>query len=267
MPIKTLFTPRHISDEDFRKIDFQTMRLAFDIQNEMGRFWSEDIYRNELAFRCRETGFDKVDLEVPVKVSFNGFSKTYSIDLLINDAIIYELKTVEAFTGEHRNQTLNYLFLAGLNYGKLINMRPPLVKSEYVSTRISTEKRFDFTIKDAAWKTLDEDCSWLKQLLSDLLAEWGAFLDIHLYYDAINHFRGGEENVVKTIKVVNGERTIGEQKTHLLNDSVAFKISAIIKDQHKHEEQLCKFIRFTSLKAIQWINFNRDHIFFKTIFR
>jgi len=267
MPIQPMFKPQRISEEEFKKIDFQTLRLAFDIQNEMGRFWSEDIYRNELAYRCREAGFGKVDIEVPIKVWFKDFEKTYSIDMLVNDAIIYELKTVEAFTGEHRNQILNYLFLAGLNYGKLINMRPPLVKSEYVSTRISTEKRFDYTIEETAWKTLDEDSAWLKQLLVDLLAEWGAFLDIHLYYDAINHFRGGEENVVKTITALNGERTIGDQKTHLLNDGVAFKITAIIKDQHKHEEQLCKFIRFTSLKAIQWINFNRDYIIFKTIFR
>jgi GxxExxY protein len=189
------------SDDEFREIDFQIMGFAFAIQNEMGRFWSEPIYQNELVYRCQKAGF-KVDMEVPIEVSFKDFTKTFFIDLLINDSIVYKLKAVEALAGGHKNQTLNYLFLAGLNHGKLINMRSASVQSEFVSTRITTEKRFDFTIEDTAWKSWDNDCTWLKQLITDLLLEWGAFLDIHLYYEAITHF-SGEENVKK--KATNGE--------------------------------------------------------------
>jgi GxxExxY protein len=219
MPIKTMFKPRPISDEEFREIDFQIMGFAFEIQNEMGRFWSEPIYQNELAHRCPKAGF-KVDMEAPIEISFKDFTKTLFIDLLINDSIVYELKAVEALTGGHKNQTLNYLFLAGLNHGKLINMRSASVQSEFVSTKISTEKRFDFKIEDTAWKSLDDDCAWLKKLLTGLLFEWGAFLDIHLYYDAIIHFRGGEENVIQKINVTNGERIIGEQKDKMIDDKI-----------------------------------------------
>ncbi|MGH7491222.1 MAG: GxxExxY protein [bacterium] len=265
MPIKTEFEPRHISEEGFRELDFQIMGLAFDIQNEMGRFWSEEIYRNELAYRCRKGHLDKVDIEEPIKVSFKDFTKTYFIDLLINNSIIYELKAVNALVGEHKNQALNYLFLAGLNHGKLLNMRSHLVQSEFISTRISFDRRFDFTVGDSAWKNLDDDCAWLKNLIVDLLSEWGAYLDIQLYYETICHFRGGEEIVVQKIRVASDERRIGGQKMHVLNNNVAFKISAILKDQHKYEEQLHKFLRFTPFKAIQWINFSRDHVAFKTV--
>jgi GxxExxY protein len=266
MPIEMRFKPRYVSDAEFREIDFQVMGLAFDIQNEMGRFWSEQIYQNELAYRCTEAGFEKVVTEAPIRVSFKDFDKTYSADLLINDAVVYELKAVEALTGEHKNQTLNYLFLTGLNHGKLINLRPPSVKSEFVSTKMTTEKRFDFVVDDSAWKNTDEDCTRLKNLTTEMLFEWGAFLDIELYYQAINHFWGGEENVVRKTKVVSSGRTIGEQKVHALNDNVAFRITAILKDHQKYEQQLEKFLRFTTLTALQWINFNRDHITFKTIF-
>lgn len=265
MPIEKMFKTRHISEEEFRQIDFQIMGFTFEIQNEIGRFWDEKIYQNELAYRCEKAGFDKVDAEAPIKVSFKDFTKTYFIDLLINDSVIYELKAADALTGEYKNQVLNYLFLTGLNHGKLINLRSPSVKSEFVSTKISTEKRFDFTIEDAAWKNLDDDYAWLKHLLIDLLFEWGAFLNINLYYEVIGYFRGGEENVMQKIRVTSGGRTIGEQKVHMLNTNVSFQISAILKDQHKYEEQLYKFLRFTSFKAIQWVNFNRDHIIFKTI--
>src|SRR5262245_48601828 len=74
MPIRTMFEPRHVSEEEFREIDFQTIGLAFDIQNEMGRFWSEEIYQDELAYRCRKGSFDKVDIEAQIKVSFRDFT-------------------------------------------------------------------------------------------------------------------------------------------------------------------------------------------------
>jgi hypothetical protein len=105
----------------------------------------------------------------------------------------------------------------------------------------------------------------LKQLITDLLSEWGAYLDIHVYYETIYHFRGGEENVVQKVRIASGERTVGGQKVHVLNNEVAFKLTAILKDQPKYEEQLHKFLRFTRFKAVQWINFNRDRVTFKTV--
>ena len=265
MPIEKMFKTRDISEEEFRETDFKTMGIAFEIQNDMGRFWKEKIYQNELAYRCQKAGYAKIEKEVPIIVTYQDFSKKYFIDLLCNDSVVYELKTVDALVGEHKNQTLNYLFLTGLNHGKLINMRSPTVQSEFVSTKISTEKRFDFNVEDSDWKNIDKESEWLKQLVRELLSEWGAYLNIHLFYEAIYHFRGGEENVIKKIKVSNGNRIVGKQKAHLLNDYVAFKISAIIKNQQKYEKQLQKIIQFTNLKAIQWINFKRDHIIFKTI--
>lgn len=267
MPIELKFKPKHISEHKFKEIDFQIMGISFEIQNQMGRYWNEKIYQEELAYRCQKAGFDKVETGTPIIVSFKDFKKEYFLDLLVNDSIIYELKVVENLTARHKNQTLNYLFLCGLSHGKLITLRPASVKSEFISTKITTEKRFNFTIEDIAWENLNDDCAFLKQLFVDLLFEWGTFLDINLYYEAVNYFRGGEEKVVQKINVINGTRTIGKQKVHLLNNFIAFKISSILKHQHKYEQQLHKFLCFTHLKAIQWINIKRDHISFKTISR
>ena len=55
------------------------------------------------------------------------------------------------------------------------------------------------------------------------------------------------------------------QKAHLLNSGVAFKISAVTKNGSFYEQHLRKFIGHTPLKAIQWINFNRNKVVFKTI--
>lgn len=267
MPITHAIKIKRISDDDFHEIDYKVMGLVFSIHHKLGRFWNEKIYQNALAYRCHEAGFEKVTTEVPIQVSHQDFKKFFYVDLILNDTVIYELKALSALTSEHQQQTLNYLMLLGLPHGKLINMRPASVESRFVSTRLTLENRYDYTIEDQAWQELDKDSQWLKQIMTSLLNEWGAYLDTALFYDAINHFRGGEENVVKKIKVMDGSHRLGTQKVHLLNPEIAFKISSLTKDEQYYEDHLRRFIHFTSLKAFQWINFNHDRIVFKTIIR
>jgi GxxExxY protein len=243
------------------------MALAFAIHNDMGRLWNEKIYQNELAERCRKAGFQKAVTEAPITVSYQGFQKTYKVDLILDDAVIYELKSVRALTGEHLQQALHYLFLLGLQHGKLINMRPPSVEHRFVSTRLTKEKRFAFTVDDKHWQELDEDSVWLKQMMINWLNEWGAFLDTSLFYDAIYHFRGGEEQVVKTIEVKNGPNRLGAQNVHLINQNTVFDISSMTKDENHYERHLHRFLRYTPFKATQWINFSHERITFKTILR
>ena len=265
MPIEYAVKTKLISEDDFHVYDYEVMGLVFSIHSELGRLWNEKIFQNELAYRCQKAGFEKVDTEVPIQVSYQNFRKIFYVDLLLNDAVVYELKAVKALTGEHHQQTLNYLFLLGMQHGKLINMRPPSVESRFVSTRLTRERRYDYKIEDQYWQDLDEDSIWLKQIMINLLSEWGAFLDTNLFYDAIKHFRGGEENVVKKIKVMNGRQVLGTQKVHLINSEIAFKISSMVKDENYYERHLRQFIHHTLLKAIQWINFQYGRIVFKTI--
>jgi hypothetical protein len=44
-------------------------------------------------------------------------------------------------------------------------MRAPSVEHRFVSTRLTKEKRFDFTVDDRHWQELDEDGVWLKQMM------------------------------------------------------------------------------------------------------
>jgi GxxExxY protein len=139
MPIEIKRNIKRISEQEFRKIDYEITGLAFEIHNEFGRLWNEKIYQNELANRCREAGFTNVETEVPVIVTHKDFRKEYSIDLLLQDSIPYALKTVAKLNPEHDKQALNYLFLLGLQHGKLINFRPVSVEKRFVSTPLRSK--------------------------------------------------------------------------------------------------------------------------------
>ena len=135
MPIKCSVMIEYISENDFYLLDHKVMKTVFSIHKDFGRFCDEKIYQNELAHRCQKIGFDTVATEVPIQVSFQDFNKLYYMDLLINNRIMYELKTVNVLTGEHRKQALNYLLLLGMHYGKLINMRPESAQYNFVDRK------------------------------------------------------------------------------------------------------------------------------------
>lgn len=266
MPITCNVKIESIAKDAFYALDYKVMGLAFAIHQKFGRFWDEVIYQNELAYQFQKTGLGTAAIEVPIHVTYNDFSKFYFMDLLLNNAVLYELKTAHALSGEHHTQVINYLLLTGMRHSKLINMRPSSVESRFVSTNLTPGKRYDFSFDETAWQELDEDSVSLKRLVFDLLNDWGAFLRTDLFYDAVIHFRGGEENVIKEIEVVEDGRRIGTQKKHLLNSTTAFNISAVTRYERQHAEHLRRMIRHTNLKAMQWVNFNHDFIAFRTLF-
>lgn len=170
MPIKMSKQVEPICYKEFHSIDYVVMGIVFSIHKELGRFWNEKIYQNELSYRCKKAGFENVASEVAIDVSYKNFHKVYYIDLLINNAI-YELKTEQILNTEHEKQTINYLVLSGLTHAKLINFKPSSVQHHFVSTKVTPEKRYDFTINKKQWLNINEDSIWLKQILKDLLNE------------------------------------------------------------------------------------------------
>ena len=110
---------------------------------------------------------------------------------------------MDKIVGQHQRQALNYLLFMGMNHGKLINMRPESVEYNFVSTRLTSEKRYNFIPDTDNWNDLDEDSACLKGLVLNLLFEWGGFLETNLFYSAVCYFHGGDEYVVKQIPITN----------------------------------------------------------------
>jgi GxxExxY protein len=255
------------SDDDFHKLDYKITGLAFKVHDKLGRFWNELIYRNYLIEVCKQNGIDNVDFEIPITISYKNYSKRFYIDLLINNSIIYELKSVNKINNIHKRQVLNYLLLSGCNHAKLLNFGSQSVECEFVSTKLTPQLRRNYNVSLDKWLDVNNESAQLKQLIVDLLDEWGAFISTELYYDVIYFFFGGKENVLRPINVICNNNILGAQNTHLITSNTAFNISAITNDKKFYRNSLKKFLRHSSLKTIQWINLNHNNIEFETIIK
>jgi GxxExxY protein len=267
MPINSTVSIRQVEQEEFSHLDYQVMRHAFDSHNELGRLCAEVIYQNDLAARLAAIGLGPIRTEVPVTVSYQDFAKTYYLDLVVGDAAIYELKTVTCLAGEHDSQLLNYLFLHGSHHGKLINFRPPQVESRFINTGITRKSRRRLTLNTQRWWEEHEGGKALREILTALLNDWGGFLEIPLYTEAIVHFLGGEDRVEQTVPFARGEVSLGTQRFHLVAPEIAFQLTALTEAAGgaAYERQLRSLLSHTSLRAIQWINMAHHEIAFVTV--
>ena len=108
MPIKINSNIRAISQDEFHRLDYIVTGCAFAVHNEWGRFWNERIYQHELQHRCREAGLH-AEVGTAINIIHKDFHKKYYVDLFINNAAIYELKSVSSLGEKHQVQLINYL--------------------------------------------------------------------------------------------------------------------------------------------------------------
>jgi GxxExxY protein len=264
MPIHTAVPIRVFNQESFHQVDRRVTGLAYDIQNEFGRYLDERLYQGELTRRCRDLGFE-VEPELQIDVALGDFSKSYFADHLINGGVIIEDKAVSGLNHAHKGQALHYLFLCGLHHATLLNFRSERVQHEFVSTRLTPTERRQYELVASHWKPLTPKCHELHDLLRQLLTEWGAYLDPVLYRDALTHFLGGAERVEREIRVRCGGAEIGTQKMRLVADDIAFSVTASTHRPDIVFEHQRRFLRHTPLRALHWINLNHRRIEFRTI--
>ena len=267
MPITVPISLRSIGQAEFAKLDYQVMRHAFDSQNELGRLCDEVIYQNDLALRLETARLGPIRKEVPVTATHRSFSKTYFLDLVVGDAAIYELKTTASLAPEHDSQLLNYLFMHGSQHGKLINLRPAQVESRFINTGLTQETRRRLDINTSRWREADDGSKALRETLVGLLEDWGGFLEIQLYLEALIHFLGGEAQVVRTAPLTRDGVALGSQRFHFAGPESAFRLTAMTDDVEAYEQHLRSLLRHTPLRAIQWINMAHHRIDFVTLAR
>ncbi len=262
MPIVVHAEIRRPSQDEFAAISYDVMHHLFAIHNEFGRFLREEIYKQELA--ARRSG---LQLEVPIDVSFGSFAKRHEMDVVAHHAAVFELKAVEALAARHDAQLLNYLLLAELPHGKLVNMRPDVVEHRFVNTTLRLADRRQFTVIDDEVDPIPE-LRRIKDLFLELIGDWGTGLELSLYTEAMTELLGGEERVIQEIEILSGTRVAGKQKVYLALSDTLFKItSADERGRDRFFEHARRFLGHTHLPRLLWINVTLHEIVFQTIYR
>ena len=89
----------------------------------------ESAYENALAYDLNEMGLRvRQQVSMPFIYKKIKLDAGYRIDLLIEEKVIVEIKSVEALAPVHFAQTLTYLRLSGLKLGLLINFNTKMLK-------------------------------------------------------------------------------------------------------------------------------------------
>ena len=94
---------------------------AYRVYNAMGFGFLESVYEKCLLIELRKAGL-KVAAQVSVPVTYDGQSAgDFTADLVVEDAVIVELKSVQRLIRAHEVQLVNYLVATGIPVGLLIN--------------------------------------------------------------------------------------------------------------------------------------------------
>jgi GxxExxY protein len=103
---------------------------AIDVHKQLGPGLLESAYQECLLYELRQSGL-KVIKEKPMPVVYKEvkLNHGYRIDLLVEDKVVIEIKTVESFTDVHTAQVLTYLKLGNYKLGLLLNFHVAILKN------------------------------------------------------------------------------------------------------------------------------------------
>ncbi|HSB67757.1 MAG TPA: GxxExxY protein [Candidatus Methylomirabilis sp.] len=115
--------------KDLNSISGTIVDAAFHIHSALGPGLLESVYEVVLAHELGKRGL-KVERQKPVPIEFEGirFDEGFRVDLIVENCIIVELKSVEQLSPVHSKQVLTYLRLLDFRLGLLINFGAPVIK-------------------------------------------------------------------------------------------------------------------------------------------
>jgi GxxExxY protein len=105
-----------------QEVSHAVITAAMRVHSELGLGLLESTYQVCLQHELKKAGFES-ETQVGLPVFYDGVKLDlgYRIDLLVEDLVIVELKSVEALAPVHQAQILSYLKLSGKSLGLLIN--------------------------------------------------------------------------------------------------------------------------------------------------
>ena len=115
--------------ENLNYLTGQIIHAAIEVHKALGPGLLESAYQACTAFELIQEGL-KVDQQKSLPVEYKGvhLDAGYRLDMVVNDAVIVEFKSVDSLVPIHEAQLLSYLKLSGMKVGLLINFNVKVLK-------------------------------------------------------------------------------------------------------------------------------------------
>lgn len=110
-------------------ISGRIINICFEIHSQLGQGLFESVYETILHHELLKEGFH-VEKQKAIPVVWDGMAldQGFKADLIVENKVLIEIKSVAALADVHKKQVLTYLKLTGLKLGLLINFNDPLLK-------------------------------------------------------------------------------------------------------------------------------------------
>jgi len=118
---------------EINDITYQIRGAAYTVHSELGPGLLEKVYQEALYYQLIKQGL-KAEREVNVPILYDGhqLATDLKIDILVEDAVIVELKSVETLSDLHKKQIQTYLKLSNKQVGLLINFNVASLNSKAI---------------------------------------------------------------------------------------------------------------------------------------
>ncbi len=113
---------KQLSMEELNKITEAIIGAAIEVHKQLGPGLLESAYRECLRYELLQRGYLALQ-EVPLPLTYKGLHLDcgYRLDLLVNEAVIVEVKSVSDLAPVYEAQLLSYLKISGGKVGLLLN--------------------------------------------------------------------------------------------------------------------------------------------------
>lgn len=117
----------HLNENELSNL---VIGIAIDVHTQLGPGLLENVYKQVLHFKLLKEGFF-AEMEKPMPIQIDGFALDlgYKIDILVENKLVIELKSIKEISDIHVAQTLNYLKLGDFKLGIILNFNVAQMKS------------------------------------------------------------------------------------------------------------------------------------------
>jgi len=110
---------------DINELTYLINGAIFEVSRVLGAGFLEKVYENALLIELVKRGL-RAENQVPIKVKYKGVEVgDYYADIVVENQVILEVKSVESLQKIHEAQLLNYLKASGYKIGLLVNFTHP----------------------------------------------------------------------------------------------------------------------------------------------